>query len=157
MKKEKLIVLFGAFFLMLFTGNLIQAQNADISSQKSFIKLSDNTIPASKKDTSNVSAFTIIYPKFSNDRVHISEYEEVNFIGKLYDIHLVRTLLFNEKEIEWSKDGLFGEAVKLDPGDNNLTVKVVYSNGIENVSHFQIRYVSRSVSGQKETTVGLSQ
>lgn len=137
---------------MLFAGNLIQAQNADISSQKSFIKLSDNTIPVSKKDTSNVSAFTIIYPKFSNERVHISEYEEVNFIGKLYDIHLVRALLFNEKEIEWSKDGLFGEAVKLDPGDNNLTIKVIFSNGRENVSHFQITYISRNMADKTGTS-----
>ena len=144
MIKKKSIIKICAFCALLLTINFVQAQNTAISSKKSFIKFTN-----SLTDTSEVSCFSIIYPKFTMDRIHISEYDDINFIAKLHDIEQIQSVYVNEQEIEWSKDGLFGESVKLNPGNNKLTIKVIFTNGEVNETYFQVSYIDRAVAADK--------
>ena len=150
MTKKTFIIRFFSCLFFLFAAILAQAQNTTISSKKSYIKFTNNSVSTSVTATSEVSCFAIIYPKFTMDREHISEYDNINFIAKLHDIDLVHAVYINEQEIEWSKDGLFGESVKLETGKNKLTIKVVFTNGEVNETDLQVTYIERTVAADKE-------
>ena len=86
--------------ILLFIGILIlnfgyngHAQETTISSEESYISLSNNSDTKSTIDTTGIANFTIIYPKFNTDLVYISEYEIINFIGKLQDIENIQSVL----------------------------------------------------------------
>ena len=149
MKKYKLIVLF-LILVLNFDYNL-HAQQTTISSEESYISFSTISDTESTIDTTGISNFTIIYPKFNSDLVFISEYEVINFIGKLQDIENIQSVLLNDKEIEWSKDGLFGEMLNLELGNNKLILRIIYSDGSFNETDLMINYISRNDIDKKGT------
>lgn len=155
MKNFKLIIFLFTGLLVLNTASIAQAQNNTISSPEAFISLSSNSALKSTIDTSEVLAFTIIYPKFNTNLVYISEYEVINFIGKLHNIENIQSVLLNDKEIEFSKDGLFGEMLNLELGKNKLTLRLIFSDGSVKETDLMINCVSRDALDNKGTTGNL--
>ena len=149
MTKKTFIIRIFSCLLLFFTAIFAQAQNTTISSKKSYIKFTNSPVSNSITDTSEVSCFTVIYPKFTMDRIYISEYDDINFIAKLHDIEQIQSVYINEQEIEWSKDGIFGESVKLSPGNNKLRIKVIFTIGEVNETYFQVTYIDRTVAADK--------
>jgi len=129
----------------------LHAQQTTISSEETYISLSTISDTKSIIDTNGISNFTIIYPKFNTDLVYISEYEVINFIGKLQDIENIQSVLLNDKEIDWSKDGLFGEMLNLELGNNKLSLRIIYSDGSSNETDLLINCVSRNALDKKGT------
>ena len=151
MKKYRLVVLLFFGILILNLGYNGHAQETTISSKESYISFPNNLETKSTIDTSGIANFTIIYPKFNTDLVYISEYEVINFIGKLQDIENIQSVLLNDKKIEWSKDGLFGEMLNLELGNNKLSLRIIYSDGSANETDLMINCVSRNALDNKGT------
>jgi len=136
--------LFPAVLILTVLCSLEAQGQKVVSSDSSYILIQNKTIVISDNDFETKLPFAILFPMFNKKRTYVTNLSQINLIGKLRKPEGIKKLLLNDKEVSFSKEGLFFKVLDLSSGKNILHIKVVPENGKTVIVNF---FIQRSEEG----------